>query len=1348
MMTIHKLTAGDGYTYLTRQVAGGDVPRERGQSAAEYYTAQGNPPGRWIGRGAPLLGLDGQQVTEAQMKALFGLGMHPDLMRIEQEYLAEHARPGMSEAQIAQLAQRARIAASLGRAYPQYAPLKHFNTRVSARLEVIRAETGREPTDGERKHAELLEARRQRAAVAGYDVVFAPVKSAATLWAIDPRPHVRAAVRAAHDEARDAALALIEQHAAYTRAGAAGIAQIETRGLIAAAFDHYDSRGGDPNLHTHVAISNKIQGVDGIWRSLDARALYRITVAASELYNTAFETALSAKLGVRFEPRADTPRGTQPVREIAGIPLTFIEHFSSRRTQIEARYAQLTREYRREHGRDPSRAAAYQLARQANLDTRDGKKPARSLAQLRTDWTASLTAAFGRRAVHTVMNAVPKRPITVPEQPLDIRTLAARVVAAVAEQRSTWTTWNLRAEAERQVRTTHRFPTLQAHHDTVEQLVAEAVGPRHSIAITAPQHNDEPAALTRADGASVFTEHAAQRYTSTLILSAEARLLAAARTPDHAATNPALAAAALAAFEARDGRMLDPGQRNLVTAFATGNQLLAAGIGPAGSGKTTAMRALSAVLHADNRRLIPLATSSASADVLGKELGVHAENLHKFLHEHTRGQHAAQLAAGGKPPARLAGFALHPGDVILVDEAGMAGTLNLDRLLHLARASGASIRLLGDYRQLGAIDSGGALRLIAREAGAAELTTLYRFRNPAEADATLKIRLGDPSGLEFYARHQRIRSGSRDAMTEAAYQGWKTDMLAGKTSILPAASGIDTVRLSAQARADRVAAGQVHADGVRLHDGNLAGVGDWILTRENRRTLTVNRGRDFVKNGDGWQVLKQHRDGSLTVQHLEHLGRVRLPADYVATRVQLYYAVTVTRSQGTTVDTAHPLITAQMAREDLYVDLSRARHSTTLYVATHDTLPVDEDQRLNRVANDPRSYAALEILHQILATEGAERSATETIADTQTQAHSLAVLVPRYHHALDTARSDAYRQHIRRAFPDLADHITEHEAWPAVARALRRGEDTGRTPEFLLHAIKTRGPLQDAIEPATLLAWRINTYLDHHPSRTRRPADGSTALPGWISPLPASLRAADDAWNTYLTNRLDEIASRVNALAAQAAAERPAWTTHLGDAPQDPETRAAWTRALGNIAAYREQYQVTTNDPEQILGPYIPAHSAAHDTYWQAVDAVLDARCAAGFDHSQTVGSGGGTAATVYLALTESDRRTITTAMAEQLGQLWFGDRIDPDDRAALHPAHRRHLIEQLTAHGHLTPDRDEHHSNATAETRLAHHTGRNSPPPKPHQRPTRVQTHTAQRERDDPALEHRQPERSPAPTW
>ena len=115
------------------------------------------------------------------------------------------------------------------------------------------------------------------------------------------------------------------------------------------------------------------------------------------------------------------------------------------------------------------------------------------------------------------------------------------------------------------------------------------------------------------------------------------------------------AAAALDGFEAVARTSLDAGQRDLVTAFACDSRLLLAGIGPAGSGKTTAMRAFAYVAaRRAGSGLVPLATSAAAADVLGRELGVRAENLHKFLHEWTAGPFAARLRAGGPVPEQAA----------------------------------------------------------------------------------------------------------------------------------------------------------------------------------------------------------------------------------------------------------------------------------------------------------------------------------------------------------------------------------------------------------------------------------------------------------------------------------------------------------------------------------------------------------------------------------------------------------------------------------------------------------------------------------------------------------------------
>jgi conjugative relaxase-like TrwC/TraI family protein len=330
------------------------------------------------------------------MKHLFGLGQHPDADRLIAEYLTEHVRAGMTDTQLEHVREEAVRAATLGRSFPEYKALAPYEGRVAARLAVIRDQAKRAPTQAEIKMVRYEEARRHRAAVAGFDVVFAPVKSAALLWALDPRQDVRDAVREAHEAARDAALDQLEQHAAFTRTGSSGQAQIETKGLVAAVFDHFDSRAGDPNLHTHVAISTKVQGLDGRWRSLDGRALFAATVAVSEFYNSRFETELRARLDVSFVDRP-SHSGKEPVREVEGVPEEFIRHFSSRRTEIEARYEQLVRTYRAEHGHDPSAGVAHKLARQANLDTREGKKAARSLQEMRADWRRPSSSGSARR---------------------------------------------------------------------------------------------------------------------------------------------------------------------------------------------------------------------------------------------------------------------------------------------------------------------------------------------------------------------------------------------------------------------------------------------------------------------------------------------------------------------------------------------------------------------------------------------------------------------------------------------------------------------------------------------------------------------------------------------------------------------------------------------------------------------------------------------------------------------------------------------------------------------------------------------------------------------------------------
>ncbi|MFZ5848871.1 MAG: MobF family relaxase [Actinomycetota bacterium] len=1055
MMTLHKLHAGDGYTYLTRQVAAGDEGRSPGQELADYYTASGNPPGRWMGAGAKDLAVEGR-VREDQMRALFGKGMHPDAEQI----ITLEVAAGRNRSEAAR-------AAKLGRAFPAYTPLLPRADRVTGRVTDFTAEYGRPPTSQERSRIEAEEARRERRAVAGYDLVFTPVKSVSLLWALGSAA-TREQVEAAHHDAVADTLVWLERETAFARVGDKGEAQIETRGFLAAAFDHRDSRAGDPDLHTHLAISNKVRArhdhPDGRprWLSLDARVIHAAAVAASERYNTRLEEALTRRLGVEFTERAETVRrDKRPVREIAGMPVVLIKHFSRRRAAIEDRYRELAADYRRSHGHEPPREAQLKLAQQATLETRVSKAAPTSLAEKIAGWREEAATALGAVGLADLEHHMLHRDVaTTKDLPVD--EIAAAVLAVVSEEKATWTKWNLIAETERQLRA-HRFPTSADRDAATNAVVARATAtdlsvrltPDVDLDLTAEQEQATGTSLRRSTGDSVFTQHGAARYTTRDILAAEKRLLDTAVQHTRYGLTREMVTELVGAFEQRYHLTLDAGQRALVLAFAADPRRLVVGIGPAGAGKTTAMKAVSEAWRTTGRRVVPLAPSAAAAEVLATELGCRAENLHKFQHAHT--------AEGSVDDPW---FTLHPGDLVLVDEAGMAGTRRLDWLVTYSRERGAVVRLLGDPAQMSAVEAGGALRLLVNDVGAVELNHLHRFTDPDESAATLQLRDGRPEALDFYFARDRVTSGSSEAMLEDSYEAWAADTRHGLTSLLIASTGRDVTALNARARLERLHNGDVSPDAVRLHDGNQAGVGDRIVTRTNHRQLTTQGGRDFVKNGDIWTVEQHHRDGDLTVRHHRHGGRVRLPAEYVAASVELGYATTTARAQGMTVDTAHVLVDSSTSRESLYVAATRGRHGTRLYVATEELFGIDAERP------PAPALSARDILTDTLHRESVERSATEVRRDATTQAVEEQRAGRRYLH--DTVLRDRHIGTVTRALgTTIARDVINDPAFSTLTQTLAALEKTGHDPVRSLRRAAQRHELQSAESVAKVLNHRL-----------------------------------------------------------------------------------------------------------------------------------------------------------------------------------------------------------------------------------------------------------------------------------
>jgi conjugative relaxase-like TrwC/TraI family protein len=938
-MSVHKLTAGSGYDYLTRQVAALDATEKGHTGLAAYYTERGESPGVWIGSGMD--GIDGlaagDPVTAEQMRALFGCGLHPlaelrlqqlegpDLTVQDFQNVARLGAPFKivdNDLRPFRLEVARRIAAlntAIGwPADASIAAADRARVRTQVAREFFLAAHGREPIDARELAGQIAKDSRPRTqTVAGYDLTFSPVKSVSALWAVAD-PAVAAVIERAHQAAVRDALAFIEKHALFTRTGPQGIRQVNVRGLVAAAFTHRDSRAGDPDLHTHVAVANKVQTLDGRWLSIDGRVLFKANVAASETYNTGLEQHLREALGVRFAERPGTDPAKRPIREIVGVDPRLNQRWSTRRAHINTRRGELAIQFQEDHGRPPTPVEALQLAQQATLETRDAKHEPRSLTEQRSTWLNEAAAVLGGRGAVAAMVQTALTPAAATATIADARWIAQtadHILAVMENSRSTWQMWHVRAEAQRQVRTAD-VPVERA--SALVDLLIDEVLDRRCVALSAPVGNiDEPEALRRVDGSSVYVVAGADLYTSQRILDAERRLVIAAGRRDGSAVDES--AVDLALLEMAANRTaLDAGQALLVRQMCTSGARLQLAIAPAGAGKSTAMRALTLAWTQDGGRVLGLAPSAAAAAVLGEQTGIRADTLAKLTWSLRHGELPDWAATVG------------PSTLLIIDEAGMADTLTLDAAVQFAIDQGASIRLAGDDQQLAAIGAGGVLRDIKQTHGALHLAELHRFTNAAEAAASLALREGKPDALDFYLDHGRVHVGDIAQATEDAFTGWVLDRSAGLDAIMLAPTRELVAELNRRARAHRLDHSEATGE-VPLADGNRASVGDVIITRANDRRLRLTA-TDWVKNGDRWTITHVGKHGDLAVRRTRSQLTVRLPFDYVRTSTGLGYAATIHAAQGVTADTMHGLLTGQESRQQLYTMLTRGRHGNHLYL--------------------------------------------------------------------------------------------------------------------------------------------------------------------------------------------------------------------------------------------------------------------------------------------------------------------------------------------------------------------------------------------------------------------------------
>jgi conjugative relaxase-like TrwC/TraI family protein len=1186
-MTMHILSAGDGYAYYTSETVTGDVKRDPSRELGDYYTADGNPPGVWTGSGTAGLGVSGT-VTEEQMKSFYGDGLHPDAARIIEVAQAAGATPeeGLASAKLGRSyysygTGESDLRSAINEAYARFQEKHHRAADAAERralrrqegLRAFRDAKGREPDDQEELSRYVTAARRPaQHAVAGFDLVFSPAKSVSTLWALGDE-ETRLAVERAHEDAITDTVLYLEREAIATRAGRNGVAQIDVEGGITATrFRHYDSRTGDPQLHDHVVVANKVKGSDGKWRTIDSKLLHRQGVAASEFYNSRVMERVCDALEVTTELR-DTTAGNRPVVEIAGVDDRLMAAFSTRSGDIRKRLAQLEREYTAEHARQPDQAARIKLAQQATLDTRPAKETARSLAALRSSWHVRASSVVGSHAVSSVLAntraAARRRHLQAGlAEGLDIEAAARQVVETVSEHHPVWGPHMIEAEARRYVQAA-RIAGAAIPDNVVERITREALH-TESVALTPPTPHGAFAPLTRRDGTSIYEHKGRQLFTSRSVLAAEDLLLDAARDRTIRPITRETFDRVAAQHEQTVDHQLDDGQLALAREFATSSTRLLVGSGPAGTGKTTALRLAARAVEAEGGQLIGLAPSAAAAQVMADSLDVPTRTIHSFLHD------AGTLAELDAHEGPLPGIDLSPGDVIVVDEAGMAGTINLAKVTRVAERHGAHVRFIGDDRQLAAVEAGGALRLLEREVGTIQLETIHRFRNPdgttntAEAAASEALRDPDRPGNPFawYEAGGRIVAGDIDRMTDHVFAAWQVDTNAGKSSVMLAHQNATVAELNARAQAFRLSDGTVTGRAAApLHDGLHAHKGDIVLSRENSTELRTDGGRDRVKNGDRWTVHTVHRDGSLTVRHLGHGGRVVLPAIYVRNHVELGYATTVHRAQGLTADTSHVLASASTTRAMAYVAMTRGRESNRLYLEAADAQPM------------------CEVLAQIARNVDGAQSAHETIRSEQNRVEDLVTLVDQYRDIAERADQTRFERIARRAVGrGAARTLLDDPAKGVLISALRRAESSGYDPVDALSQSWDRGPLDDAHSKPAVLAARIDenvrSYSSAYPSAAQ-----DEPVPAWIlSRAAQDSPHTDPAWRDHLAARYVHIATRLQERGETLAANPPTWASRLGSVPDD-DARASWLNLAGEVSFFRDRYAVV-DDRDAIPAEY------------------------------------------------------------------------------------------------------------------------------------------------------------------
>ena len=274
------------------------------------------------------------------------------------------------------------------------------------------------------------------------------------------------------------------------------------------------------------------------------------------------------------------------------------------------------------------------------------------------------------------------------------------------------------------------------------------------------------------------------------------------------------------------------------------------------------------------------------------------------------------------------------------------------------------LALIGDPHQLQAVGRGGMFAELCATGRTIDLDHIHRFNNHWEAAASLKLRHGDPTGLDAYLDHDRVFAAPLVEHLDNIADTWIGAHHRGEQCAITTTTNdhVDAINDHIQQR--RLDDGQLGADFASRSVTATFWVGDVVTTRRNERQLHTTAG-DTVRNRDYWTVDAITAVGGLTVTRIDGHGTITLPADYASEHVQLGYAATEPGNQSDTADRSITLATPATTCRGLYVAVTRGR---------------DENRML--VVTDTHDLAdAVDVLEQVLASDRSDTPATTVRRD-------------------------------------------------------------------------------------------------------------------------------------------------------------------------------------------------------------------------------------------------------------------------------------------------------------------------------------------------------------------------------